>query len=56
MLPSARGIEYLRAIFRNALGPEDLEAFRPIFDTGNLTHPYYSVNVDVGKRIRRLDV
>jgi 6-phosphofructokinase 1 len=55
MRPSARGIEYLRAIFRNALGSDDVEALRPIFDTGNLTHPYYSVNVDVGKRIRRLD-
>jgi 6-phosphofructokinase 1 len=55
MLPSPKGIEYLRAIFRNALGPDDVEAIRPIFDTGNLTHPFYSVNVDVGKRIRRLD-
>lgn len=53
--PSAKGIEYLRTIFSNALGAEDVEAIRALFTTGNLIHPYYSVNVDINKRIRRLD-
>jgi ATP-dependent phosphofructokinase / diphosphate-dependent phosphofructokinase len=52
--PSAKGVEYLRAIFANALGTEDLEGQRPLFDTGNLVHPYDSVNTHVNKRIRRL--
>jgi len=53
-LPSAKGITYLRSIFSHALGPDDVEALMSLFDTGNLTHPYDSVNVDVNKRIRRL--
>ena len=28
---------------------------RSLFSTGNLTHPYDSVNVDVNKRIHRID-
>ena len=52
--PSAKGIEYLKAIFANAIGSEDLEGQRPLFDTGNLVSPYDSVNVHVNKRIRRL--
>ena len=54
--PSGKGIEYLRSIFNNALGVDDVETIRGIFSTGNLTHPYASVNVDVNKRIRRLDL
>jgi len=53
--PSAKGITYLRSIFANALGVEDVEALRSVFDTGNITHPYDSVNVHINKRIRRLD-
>jgi hypothetical protein len=53
-LPSAKGITYLRSIFSNALGTEDVESLMSLFDTGNLTHPYDSVNVDINKRIRRL--
>jgi len=52
--PSAQGVEYLRSIFANALGAEDVESIRSLFDTGNLTHPYDSVNTHVNKRIRRL--
>jgi 6-phosphofructokinase 1 len=54
--PSSKGIEYLRSIFLNALGQDDLESSRSLFDTGRLTHPYDSVNADIHKRIRRLDV
>jgi 6-phosphofructokinase 1 len=54
MGPSARGVEYLRTIFRTALGPDDTEAIRRLFDTSNLRQPYYSVNVDINKRIMRL--
>jgi 6-phosphofructokinase len=53
--PSAKGVEYLRTIFTNALGVDDVECIRNIFDTGNLTHPYDSVNVDINKRILRID-
>ena len=42
-------------IFANALGADDVECHPPIFDTGNLIHPYDSVNIHVNKRIRRLD-
>ncbi|MHC5539168.1 6-phosphofructokinase, partial [Singulisphaera rosea] len=52
--PSPKGIEYLRSIFNNALGVDDVECQRNIFDTGNLTHPYDSVNVDINKRIMRI--
>ncbi len=52
--PSRKGVDYLRSIFTNALGADDVECQRRLFDTGNLTHPYDSVNIDVNKRIRRL--
>lgn len=52
--PSAKGVEYLRAIFATALGTDDLESQRPLFDTGHLVHPYDSVNTRVAKRIRRI--
>jgi 6-phosphofructokinase len=54
-LPSAKGIAYLRAIFGNALGADDVECIRKLFDAGNLVHPYDSVNVHINKRIRRID-
>jgi 6-phosphofructokinase 1 len=52
--PSLKGVEYLRSLFTNALGFDDIEAIRSLFNTGNLVHPYDSVNVDINKRIRRL--
>jgi 6-phosphofructokinase 1 len=54
-LPSPKGVEYLRAIFGNALGAEDVECIRSLFNPGNLLHPYDSVNVAINKRIRRID-
>ena len=54
--PSAKGVEYLRTIFNNALGVDDVESLRSVFNTGNLVHPYSSVNVDINKRIHRLDM
>ena len=53
--PSAKGADYLRSIFTNALGVDDVEAIRSIFNTGNVDHPYSSVNVPIHKRIHRLD-
>jgi ATP-dependent phosphofructokinase / diphosphate-dependent phosphofructokinase len=53
--PSATGIEYLRSIFTNALGIDDVESIRSIFNTGNIVHPYDSVNIHVNKRIQRLE-
>ena len=53
--PSPRGVQYLQSIFTNALGVEDVESLRSIFNTGNLVYPYNSVNVSIHKRIKRLD-
>jgi 6-phosphofructokinase 1 len=53
---SRTGIDYLSAIFSNAIGAEDMEVVRQdLFNTGNLTQPYHSVNVDVNKRICYLE-
>src|SRR5205807_9018047 len=53
--PSPKGVEYLRSIFTSALGVDDVEAIRSIFNTGNIVHPYNSVNVHVNRRIHRLE-
>jgi 6-phosphofructokinase 1 len=56
MMPSRVGVEYLLPIFSNALGQDDMEATRQsLFNSGNLTRPYHSVNTDVNKRIRYLE-
>ena len=53
---SQTGIDYLRPIFVNAAGVEDMEATRQtLFALANLTQPYHSVNIDVNKRIRFFD-
>jgi 6-phosphofructokinase 1 len=55
MKPSQTGIEYLLPIFSNAIGYDDVESVRDsLFDSGNLTRPYHSVNTDISKRIRYL--
>ena len=53
--PSPKGVQYLHSIFTNAIGVDDVEAARAIFNPGNLVHPYNSVNVHVNKRIYRLE-
>jgi 6-phosphofructokinase 1 len=54
--PSRTGIEYLLQIFTNSIGQDDMEHIRvELFDSGNLTRPYHSVNTDVGKRIRYIE-
>jgi 6-phosphofructokinase len=56
MMPSRVGIDYLLPIFSNALGQDDMESTRQsLFNSGNLTRPFHSVNTDVNKRIRYLD-
>jgi ATP-dependent phosphofructokinase / diphosphate-dependent phosphofructokinase len=56
MMPSRAGIEYLLPIFSNALGQDDMESTRQsLFNSGNLTRPFHSVNTDVNKRIRYLE-
>jgi ATP-dependent phosphofructokinase / diphosphate-dependent phosphofructokinase len=56
MKPSRCGIDYLRPIFTDAIGEDDMEHTRhTLFATGNLTLPYHSVNTDVNKRIRYLE-
>jgi 6-phosphofructokinase 1 len=56
MKPSKMGIDYLLPIFRDAIGNDDAEHMRQtLFDPGNLTHPYHSINTDVHKRIRYLE-
>jgi 6-phosphofructokinase 1 len=55
MRPSRVGIEYLQPIFESAIGEDDMEHTRQtLFATGNLTHPYHSINTDINKRIRYL--
>ncbi len=53
--PSAKGVEYLRSMFAHALGEDDVESIRSIFNTGNIVHPYDSVNYHIHKRIHRLE-
>ena len=54
--PSPLGNDYLRPIFTGCIGAEDLEVLRTtLFDPGNLTRPYHSVNTEIHKRIRYLD-
>lgn len=55
MKPSRKGIEYLLPIFTGAIGHDDAEHMRQtVFDAGNLSQPYHSINTDVQKRIRYL--
>ncbi len=52
---SAFGMEYLKPIFTNAIGADDMEFCRvQMFGPGNLTNRYQSVNIDIRKRIRYL--
>jgi ATP-dependent phosphofructokinase / diphosphate-dependent phosphofructokinase len=53
--PSETGINYLKPIFNNSIGVDDVEAMRGVFHPGVLETPYHSVNTDVNKRIRYLD-
>jgi 6-phosphofructokinase len=56
MKPSRAGINYLVPIFTNSIGHDDMEAVRQtLFDSGNLTRPYHSINTDVNKRICYLE-
>jgi 6-phosphofructokinase 1 len=56
MKPSRLGIDYLLPIFTDAIGNDDAEHMRQtLFDAGNLSQPYHSINTDVHKRIRYLD-
>ena len=55
MKPSKLGIDYLLPIFTDAIGDDDAEHMRQtLFDAGNLSQPYHSINTDVHKRIRYL--
>ena len=57
MKPSKMGIDYLLPIFTDAIGNDDAEHMRQtLFDPGNLAQPYHSINTDVHKRIRYLDI
>ena len=56
MKPSPLGINYLLPIFTDAIGSDDAEHMRhTLFDPGNLSQPYHSINTDIQKRIRYLD-
>ncbi len=53
MQPSEFGEEYLRTIFTNAIGADDMEFMRAeLFSPGNLSTRYQSMNTDMRKRIR----
>jgi ATP-dependent phosphofructokinase / diphosphate-dependent phosphofructokinase len=54
--PSSLGRDYLNSIFANAIGHEDVESLHAkLFQPGNLSTRYQSINVDIQKRIRYLD-
>jgi ATP-dependent phosphofructokinase / diphosphate-dependent phosphofructokinase len=56
MKPSRLGVEYLLPIFTDAIGNDDAEHMRrTLFNPGNLSRPYHSINTDVQKRIRYLE-
>ena len=56
MWPSKLGIEYLKPIFTDAIGNDDMEHMRQtLFAAGNLSLPYHSINTDMHRRIRYLD-
>jgi hypothetical protein len=46
-------MDYLKPIFTNAIGLDDVEAIRTqMFSAGSLSNRYQSVNTDIRKRIR----
>ena len=50
--PSEKGVDYLKPIFTNAIGADDVEWIRAqLFDPHHLSQPYHSVNFDMQKRI-----
>ncbi|MGE0703513.1 MAG: 6-phosphofructokinase [Vicinamibacterales bacterium] len=56
MKPSKLGMDYLLPIFTDAIGNDDAEHMRQtLFNPGNLSQPYHSINTDVQKRIRYLE-
>jgi 6-phosphofructokinase len=56
MKPSRLGISYLLPIFTGAIGNDDAEYMRQtLFNPGNLSQPYHSINTDVNKRIHYLE-
>ncbi len=53
---SPQGTDYLRPIFTDAVGADDVEHLRgDLFDAGHLVTGYQSVNVRLSQRIRRFD-
>jgi ATP-dependent phosphofructokinase / diphosphate-dependent phosphofructokinase len=57
MKPSRLGIDYLLPIFTDAIGSDDAEHMRQtLFNPGNLAQPYHSINTDIQKRIRYLEM
>jgi len=53
---SQLGRDYLRPIFTNAIGRDDLEAMHTkLFNPGNLVTRYQSFNVEIQKRVQFLD-
>lgn len=54
-MPSDLGREYLRPIFTNAIGHDDVESMRALFSFGHLVTRYQSFNIEVQKRIQYLD-
>lgn len=53
---SSHGGNYLKNIFIDAMGAEDVEFLRnSLFDNGNLDDPYLSINVAMARRVRVLE-
>lgn len=56
MQPSRLGVAFLRTLFTNAIGSDDVEhILETQFQPSHLTGRYRSINVDVHKRLRYLD-
>jgi 6-phosphofructokinase 1 len=54
--PSQTGIAYLKPIFTDAIGDDDMEHIRSTtFAAANLSQPYHSINTDINKRIRYME-
>jgi 6-phosphofructokinase 1 len=53
---SSHGGQYLKNIFTDAIGAEDVDFLRnSLFDSGNLDEPYLSITVSMARRLRVLE-
>ncbi|QGJ69351.1 Pyrophosphate--fructose 6-phosphate 1-phosphotransferase [Planctomycetales bacterium 10988] len=57
MKASRVAIDYLLNVFANAIGHDDVEHIRQtLFNSGNLFRSYHSINADIAKRTRHVEM